>query len=37
VENNLPATFNRIEDHLEQQNLLLQFFQQPTIFQELAA
>jgi tRNA-dihydrouridine synthase B len=29
--------FNRIEDHLEQQNLLLQFFQQPTIFQELAA
>ena len=29
--------FNQIEDHLEQQNLLQQFFQQPLIFQELAA
>jgi tRNA-dihydrouridine synthase B len=29
--------FNRIEDPIEQQHLLQQFFQQPTIFQELAA
>ena len=29
--------FNRIEDHLEQQALLCQFFQQPTLYQELAA
>lgn len=29
--------FNRIEDHLEQQTLLCQFFQQPTLYQELAA
>ena len=29
--------FNKIEDHLEQQHLLQQFFQKPHIFQELAA
>ena len=29
--------FNRIEDHLEQQALLCQFFQQTTLYQELAA
>jgi len=29
--------FNRIEDHLEQQALLCQFFQQPTLYQELVA
>jgi len=29
--------FNRLDNHLEQQAMLRQFFQQPNIYQELAA